>query len=146
MKNQQKSFIESNKELALLNNIKNDKISIYLEVDFYGEKVHALIDTGAQSTLISDKLIKEKNLEYFIDKDAKIKMNGFTSNTICKKIHFMKIKIFEDEYMVNFYVFEKCINKIVLGMNFLIRYNAGIDIKNHKIKLNDKEYPLIFEY
>jgi predicted aspartyl protease len=146
LKLQQKNFIETNKQLAILNNIKNDKLSIYIEVDFYGKKFNALIDTGAQSTLISDKLIKEMNLGHYIDKESKIKMNGLTSNTICNKIHFMKIKILEDEYIVNFYVLEKCSNSIVLGMNFLIRYNAVIDIKNKKIKLNEKEYQLIFEY
>jgi predicted aspartyl protease len=140
-------FIELNKQLAISNNITNDKLSPYLLIELNGYKIKSLIDTGAQSTLICLSLVKKLRIENYIDKNCKINMGGIGKSSInCKKIHFMKIKVEKDEYPINFYVLDKCVNDIVIGLNFLIRNNAIIDIKNKKIKLNDKEYQLFFEY
>jgi predicted aspartyl protease len=140
-------FIELNKQMACAYNLKNDKLSAYLLVELNGHKIKCLIDTGSQSTLISENLVKKLGISNFIDKNTKIGIGGLGNSKIkCKKIHFMKIFIENDEYPINFYVLDKCINDIVIGLNFLIKNNGIIDIKNKKIKLNDKEYQLIFEY
>jgi DNA damage-inducible protein 1 len=140
-------FIKLNKQLAISHNITNDKLSIYLLINLNGHNIKSLIDTGAQSTLISLGLVRKLGIENYIDKNCKIRMGGLDKTSIkCKKIHFMKIKVENDEYPINFYVLDKCVNDLVIGLNFLIKNNGIIDIKNKKIKLNDKEYQLIFEY
>jgi predicted aspartyl protease len=114
--------------------------------------VKILIDTGANSSVIFTSSINRLNLNDIVDDEVDIKLNGIGM----KKIHKAEGIIWYIELLLANYNFPialivsastKLSNTIdiVIGSNFLQKYEAQIDFKNMIIKFSDK-YELSFDY
>jgi len=107
--------------------------------------IKILLDTGASTSVISNKAVEKLDLSDLVDKMAKTKLQGIGSEESMGRLWYIELDINNMIFPVslivskmNFPVFD-----IILGINFLQSYNANIDFKNKKIILNDK-YQIYF--
>jgi hypothetical protein len=120
-----------------------------------------LIDTGANTCIVFKSFLDSCGLNFIIDKNNKIKMEGLHSiensyGTIwfteiklqIKKKKYLDIpisaEIIDDSYLKKKIILNKDkfrINprfQIILGMNFLKKYKAIIDLNTMQLILNNK--------
>lgn len=106
--------------------------------------IKILIDTGASNSIIFMNTINSLNINDMIDYDVNIDLNCIGMKRKHKAngiIWYIEINIAGYLFPVALIVsndnrMNKCID-IILGSNFLNKYNGVIDYKNKLLKLND---------
>lgn len=113
--------------------------NILVHINNYG--IPALIDSGSQESIINYgflnclnllPLLKDSNVEY---------MHGFDKIKIKGEVKNVEFKIKENTFKGGFYIIESSNAPIILGVNFLKKYNCEISfLKNElSIEKNDKK-------
>jgi len=106
-----------------------------------------LLDTGASTSIIFDSVVKRLELSELVDHRVKTELHGIGTETSSGKIWYTELQLNNIYFPISLTVSNNTIEKfdMILGINFLQSYNAQIDFKNKKIKLNDK-YDIVFLY
>lgn len=128
---------------------------IYLNGKINNIPVKILFDTGASSNCIFKSKIIEAGLDYIVDKNDKVKIQGINSN----KETYGKIWYTEIELKLNFEENENISSivglnlmvidddksdknentfDVILGLNFMKSYRTNIDFMTNTITLNNK--------
>lgn len=116
--------------------------SLHVRATIADTDVDFLIDTGAQTNVLSIDLVKKLGLETFVDGRVKAKMTGIGSTETLGIIPFIDIKFGDLACPVNFSVID---NKeiAILGMPFMLYYKVDLDFSGRKMKIVSKTVDLI---
>lgn len=120
------------------------KFSVLLPIKIGNKIINCLIDTGAQANIISEKLVKELQLEEYVDKNVKGTLVGTGKAEISGFIPYMNIQIENMECSICATVSNLATKTgMILGISFLSCYGACLDFKSRKILINGKSVSYI---
>jgi hypothetical protein len=122
--------------------------SLCLRGKVSGSDVDFILDTGAQQCVIDYNFVKSIGIEDYIDKSAKAVVSGIGQGISHGIIPYIELEIEGDLYPVTFIVMElpkSSHTKVLLGLNFLMYYNAKMDLEKRKLYIMGHEKNLIIK-
>ncbi|CAI5449424.1 unnamed protein product [Caenorhabditis angaria] len=112
---------------------------IFIEVEINQEKLKALVDTGAQLSIISKNFAEKCRIFDQLDTRFAVQASGIGGNRAALgKILFVECLVSGNSMRSILTVVEELDFELIIGIDFLKAYNAMIDLKNQKIVFDQK--------
>ncbi|UKK02305.2 DNA-damage inducible protein [Theileria orientalis] len=118
---------------------------LYVKVEINNVVMKALVDTGAQSTIMSKECASRCNLLRLVDERFKSVAVGVGTMKTLGKIHLADMKIGTVFIPVSFIVMEEATLEFILGLDVLRRYTCDINLKKNYLGINDVNVPFMSE-
>ncbi|KAI6192182.1 Protein DDI1-like protein 2 [Aphelenchoides bicaudatus] len=119
---------------------------LHILLKINGVEVLAMIDSGAQSSIISAELAKRCNVYDHVDDRFFTKASGIGGISKVKgRIHACKMQIGQNMLTAPLDVLDEPRVEILLGLNFLRPNSAVIDLKRNVLTIGDVEIPFLGE-
>lgn len=136
--------IDHNLQYAYENNPENFIVysSPFIKCSINGVEVVALIDTGAQSSIIPHALTKKCNVKYLIDARYRTLTKGVGMQTSKGVIHGLNVKVGNEVWTNRFVVLDDTLDHAILGIDWLKKNRALIDLAQNCLILHGQKVPL----
>lgn len=139
----EKDINEDYYNMAQESMLDNSLLHILLEVN--GFQYACIIDTGAQLSVMSQKMAETLKIDHLIDKTFAGIAKGVGSAKILGNIFNVKAKINQIQFQLNFKVIENDEYLVLLGLDFLLSKCDTINLKNRSIIINNKPVKFLNE-
>lgn len=116
---------------------------LWIKCEINGTPVVALVDTGAQMSIIPLDVAKNCSVEYLIDTRYRIITQGVGTQKSMGRIHALNVKIGNEVWTNSFTVLTGSIDHVILGIDWMTKNRAIIDLSQRCIILNGKKIPFI---
>lgn len=121
---------------------------LYIECSINGNEIQAFVDSGAQSTIMSNKCAERCNLMRLLDTRFQGIAQGVGTSKILGKIHAAQIQIGHVFFTTSITVLEDNKIDMLFGLDNLKRHQCCIDLANNQLTLNngDVSVPFLSEH
>lgn len=117
---------------------------LYINLEINGHPVKALVDSGAQMTIMHSRLVAATGLSHLLDKRYTGEGRGAGVAKILGRIHQVQVKIETQFLPCSITVMDANID-MILGLDMLKRHRACIDLGRDVLKIADVETKFLGE-
>ncbi|XP_053990123.1 uncharacterized protein LOC128882531 [Hylaeus volcanicus] len=118
---------------------------LYVTIHLNGVKVNALVDSGAQMTIISESCAERCSLTRLIDKRFQGLASGVGTSSILGRIHLAQIKIGNIFLPISLIVVENSKTDLLFGLDLLRRYECVIDLRHRSLQISQETVEFLTE-
>ena len=102
-----------------------------------------MIDTGAQISIMPLSIAQECNVDYLIDSRFSSMCVGVGAQVTKGRIHALKVQIDDFFWTSPFTVIEGQIDHCILGIDWMTKNKAIVDVGNSRLIIGDKAIPFV---
>ena len=113
---------------------------LYVDVEFNGIIVKAIVDSGAQMTIMSAACAEKCNLMRLLDTRRSGEARGIGSAKILGKVHLAQMKIGKSFFPLSITILESNNVEFLLGLDMLRRYQALIDLGDNVLRMRTTDF------
>ena len=106
---------------------------LYIECKVNGHPVKAFVDSGAQSTIMSNACAERCNITRLIDKRWSGIAMGVGTQRIIGRVHLCQLQIEQHFFPTSFTILQDQPMDMLLGLDMLKRHLCSIDLRNNKL-------------
>ena len=143
-----KQMIQNDYEQAMENNPEffGNVTMLYIDTKINGAPVQAFVDSGAQSTIISQRCAEQCGVLHKLDTRFAGMAIGVGSSKILGRVHLADMKLLACDQMiqVSLTVLEDNKVDLLFGLDNLKRHQCCIDLVEHRLHFNRGEFSVPF--
>ena len=120
-------------------------VMLHIPVRVNGVDVVAFVDSGAQMTVMSQRLAEKCNIGHLIDKRFAGVAQGVGSSKILGRVHIASIQVGASHFPSTFSVLESANVDFLLGLDFLKANSAILDLAADVLRVGEESLPFMSE-
>ena len=119
---------------------------LFVPVEMNGWKSAAMVDSGSQATVISLQWATACGIGRLIDTRYAGMARGLGTESLLGRIHSAPVKVGKSYFNMSLVVMDPCpLPDMLLGLDFLRRFDACIDLGRDALIVQDQEVPFLSE-
>ncbi|RCH85267.1 DNA damage-inducible protein 1 [Rhizopus azygosporus] len=120
---------------------------LYINVEINNKKLVALVDSGAQSTVISPETAEACGLMRLLDTRFSGVAKGVGTAKILGRIHSAQMRLSKNFFLTcSFIVLEGKGSELLFGLDMLKKHRACIDLRKNALTFDDCDIPFLAEH
>eukprot|EP01055_Gregarina_sp_Pseudo9_P000911 Gregarina_sp_Pseudo_9__910@NODE_1584_length_1478_cov_41_454482_g1469_i0_p1_GENE_NODE_1584_length_1478_cov_41_454482_g1469_i0NODE_1584_length_1478_cov_41_454482_g1469_i0_p1_ORF_typecomplete_len439_score107_15Asp_protease/PF09668_10/2_3e49gagasp_proteas/PF13975_6/7_4e14RVP_2/PF08284_11/1e11Asp_protease_2/PF13650_6/5_1e10UBA/PF00627_31/1_1e08RVP/PF00077_20/5_5e07ubiquitin/PF00240_23/1_6e06Peptidase_A2B/PF12384_8/4_5e05Peptidase_A2B/PF12384_8/1_8e03UN_NPL4/PF11543_8/7_4e05UN_NPL4/PF11543_8/6_8e03Ubi len=119
---------------------------LYVQIEVNNIPLRAFVDSGAQTTIMSEACASRCGLDRLIDRRYRGLAKGVGSARLTGRIHMAQIKCGGVYFPASFTIIENQQTDVLMGLDLLKRHQCCIDLKHHCLRIGeDTSVPFLSE-
>ena len=103
-------------------------VMLYIPIKVNGVEVHALVDSGAASTVMSESCAERCGIMRLVDRRFATIAIGVGTQKVIGKVHLGTVQIGTDMLTASFQVLQNQTEDMLLGLDMLRRHQVGLSV------------------
>lgn len=120
-------------------------VMLYIKVNINAVPLQALVDTGAQTTVMSKECAEKCNLMVMVDKRFRGIAVGVSTGKIIGKIHLANMKIGNTYIPFSVFILDSIDIDFILGLDLLRRHQCTINLKENMLHICGEDLTFLAE-